>query len=96
MPFLKLIGISFFITLIAWVILYWEDHKSRDKSSRQMFARIATLANRIDREQATTEEEQEYYELLTSFWGRMWFRDYDSKDYKKISERARFLAERFL
>lgn len=95
MPFLKVIGISLFLTLIAWVVLYWEDHKDREQSSRQIFTRIAALADRIDQGQATTEETQEYYDLLTSFGVKERFRDYDSKDYKGISKRARFLAERF-
>ena len=92
MPFLKVIGISFFLTLIAWVVLYWEDHKDREESPRRMFVKTAVLADKIREGEATTEEEEEYYTILTSPWGQRWFRDYDSKDYKGISERALSLA----
>ncbi len=100
-PFLKMFGVSFgsalVITAIVWVVLFWqerEEKEARGQSSHSRFARIAALADRVERRQATAEEEQEYYELITSFWGRVWFQDYDSRNYKEISKRARSLAER--
>jgi len=95
MPFLKAFGISLFLTLIAWMFLYWQDwekKKSEEESPRRRFVRISVLADKIKRGDAATEEEEEYYRVLASLWGKLWFGTRNPKNYEEISERALYLA----
>ena len=68
--------------------------KPKKKSLRLGLARIAALANRIERNQATMEEE--YHAYLTSPFYRAWFQEHDLGNYKKIAQRARSAGVTFL
>ncbi len=70
--------------------------KPKKKSLRLGLARIAALANRIERNQATMEEEEKYHAYLTSPFYQAWFQEYDPGNYKEIAQRARFAGATFL
>ena len=98
-PFVKIglvgIGSSLLVTSIASAILSWYKKKEEEGSLGSTFIRIATLASRIDRGRATTEEEQEYNEFFGSFARRIWLSKCDPKNYKQVYEEAMHRARHF-
>ncbi len=97
-PFLQTFGICLIIIAVVYALLFWYDRRNKEArkdSPHWRFTRVSVLANRIERREATVEEEEEYYERITSFWGQGFFSGCDPENYKEVSERAQCWAKKF-